>query len=101
MIEEYVVEGVNFVAIVPIDTEVCNSPHMEAATITVESSFRKTVPLDGFKLLKERNVTPGVGANLFVWKNGYIGDDKEMKTIRYVDAAKNAGLPTNYVQGLI
>ena len=64
MIAEYIVEGVNFVTVVPVDTEVCGSPEMEAATITLEHAFRPTTPPSGFRILKRRHVSPGIGNKL-------------------------------------
>ena len=101
MLEEYIVEGANFVAIVPVDTDLCSSPYVEAATITVEQAVRpnKNAP-EGFKFLAKPHIRHKVGPNLFVWKNGDIGNDDKMESIKFVDAAKNAGLPTPYVHWL-
>ena len=92
MIDEYIVEGVNFVTVVPVDAELHTDPYMEAATITVEHAFRPTKPPEGFKILTKRHVSPGIGTKLFVWKNGEIGNDKEMHTFNFVDVARNAGM---------
>jgi hypothetical protein len=93
MLEEYVVEGANFVAIVPLDIEVCGSPFIEAATITLEYAFRPQCKRpDGSKLLIKQNMNPAIGLNLFVWKNGDIGNDKKMGVINFMEAARNAGL---------
>ncbi len=92
MLEEYIVEGANFVSVVPVNTEVCGSPFMEAATVTLECAFRpQRKRPEGFKLLT-KSVNPAIGSKLFVWKNGDIGNDEKMGIINFVEAARNAGL---------
>lgn len=99
MLEEYIVEGVNFVATVPVELELCESPHMEAATRAVERACHKTKD-SNVQLLSSRHVNPNVGSKLFVWKNGDIGNDDKMVAVNFVDAARNAGLPSTYVRWL-
>ena len=93
MIEQYIVEGGNFVGIVPIDLDVCDNPGMEAATLTLEHIFRPEHKMpNGFKFLSKQDIKPIIGGNLYVWRNGDIGDDKRMHIIPFVTAARNAGL---------
>ena len=93
MIEQYIVEGGNFVGIVPIDLDICDNPGMEAATMTLEYAFRpdRKKP-DGFKFLSKHGIKPIIGGSLYVWRNGDIGNDKRMHIIPFVAAARNAGL---------
>ena len=101
MLEEYIVEGVNFVAIVPVDTELCSSPYMEAVTIALEYAIRpERKRSEGFKFLAKPHISPKFGPHLFVWPNGDIGNDNKMQAIKFVEAAKNAGLAAPYVRWL-
>lgn len=96
MQEEYIVEAVNFVAHVGVDLDLCDCPYMEAATRALENVFRPppsiTAVTNYLKLLKKPGIVPIVGSNVFVWKNGDIGDDKKVKVIPTKDVARNAGL---------
>ena len=93
MITEYIVEDVNFIVLVPVDEDLCGCPYMEAATITLEHAFRPfTKPPTGYRILTRRTIAPGIGAKLFVCKNGDIGDDKKTKVFNFIDVARNAGM---------
>ena len=100
MREEFVVEGVNFMAVVPVEIDLCECPYFEAATKALERGFCPQRKNAKEVLLMKGKVTIGHGPNLFVWKNGDLGDDAKMHTVKFVDAAKNAGLPPDYVRWL-
>lgn len=102
MLTEYVIEGANFMAVVPVEVDLCGCPYLEAATRALEKAFKTGMisKTDGIKLMVKNHLLPRAGPNLFVWKNGDLGDNKKMHTVKFVDAARNAALDGDFVRWL-
>ena len=94
-IEQYIVEGANFVATVMVDAELCNCPFIEAATKTLEYVFRHgpdSENPDNFFLMRKDHNGPSVGDFMGICKEGDIGNDEKMMHVKTVAVAENAGV---------